>query len=308
VNRLDRMTGILLLLQERPRTAGEIAQHFEVSRRTVLRDVQALCEIGVPVVAREGVGGGYSLPEDYRLAPLPLTAPEAFLLLLALSAIDRLGEAPFSADRASLAAKLRAIVPAPHVADAEHMLATVAMSVPERDRPAPFLDPLIAAARDGRWVRVWYTSAQRRSRLHLLPRQIYVEHGLWYCRAHADERGEERVYRVDRIGALEQPDADFVPRIVPEPRSYHHESHPEVVVFLTARGAAAVESDPHLGPQLDHKADGSARLMFRCPPSELDWFARYFASLGAAANVRAPAELRERLRRLGEQLAERYRS
>jgi predicted DNA-binding transcriptional regulator YafY len=60
MNRTDRLTAILLLLQERSRTAGEIARHFEVSRRTVLRDVQALCEIGVPIVAREGVGGGAS--------------------------------------------------------------------------------------------------------------------------------------------------------------------------------------------------------------------------------------------------------
>ncbi|MBC8074651.1 MAG: HTH domain-containing protein, partial [Chloroflexales bacterium] len=54
MNRVERLTGIVLLLQERPRTAEQIAAHFAVSRRTVLRDVQALCEIGVPLIAREG--------------------------------------------------------------------------------------------------------------------------------------------------------------------------------------------------------------------------------------------------------------
>jgi predicted DNA-binding transcriptional regulator YafY len=49
MNRIDRLTGILLLLQEQPRTAAEIAGRFEVWRRTVMRDVRALCEIGIPI-------------------------------------------------------------------------------------------------------------------------------------------------------------------------------------------------------------------------------------------------------------------
>jgi len=57
MNRVDRLTAILLLLQERPRTSEEIARRFEVSKRTVLRDVQALSEMGVPVIARDGAGG-----------------------------------------------------------------------------------------------------------------------------------------------------------------------------------------------------------------------------------------------------------
>lgn len=56
MNRVERLAGILLLLQEQPQTAGQIARRFEISRRTVMRDIQALCEMGVPVIAREGPG------------------------------------------------------------------------------------------------------------------------------------------------------------------------------------------------------------------------------------------------------------
>jgi predicted DNA-binding transcriptional regulator YafY len=306
MNRIDRLTGILLLLHQRPRTSEEIARHFEVSRRTVLRDVQALCEIGVPVIAREGARGGYSLPEDYALAPLPLSAREAFLLLLALSSVTRLADAPFAAERESLAAKLRAVVPRAHVAGAEALLATVAMDVPERTLPAPFLDELIDAAHRGRWLRVTYQSAERESVQHLLPRQVFAQNGLWYCRAHAHERGEERTYRVDRVRAAEPATAGFERLRAPAPTPYHHDSHPQVVVVLTARGAAYAESEPHVGAQIERGPDGAGRLAFRCPPGELDYFARYFASLGAEADVRAPQELRDRIRRIGEQLVDRY--
>src|SRR5262245_61426018 len=211
MNRIDRLTGILLLLQERPRTSEEIARRFEVSRRTVLRDVQALCEIGVPIVAREGVGGGYSLPGDYLLAPLPLTTHEAFLLLLALHTMTRLAGALFAEEQSSLVAKLRAILPQTLVTAAEGLLATVSVDVPARNHSTPFLDDLIAAAHAGHWVRVIYQSAERRSVQHLLPQQVFAQSGLWYCRAMAHERGEERLYRVDRICALEPAGADFSP-------------------------------------------------------------------------------------------------
>jgi predicted DNA-binding transcriptional regulator YafY len=306
LNRIDRLTGILLLLQDQPRTAADIARHFEVSRRTILRDVQALCEIGVPVVAREGVGGGYSLPEGYRLAPLPLSTGEVFLLLLALSTIARLADTPFGQARATLAAKLRALLPGEQLPDVERMLATVGVDVPERAERAPLLDALIAAAQDRRWVCVVYRSAERRSTQHLLPRRIYAQQGYWYCQAYAAEHAAERMYRVDRVEALRPPGDDFQPPPVPDPLPYDHESHPQVVATLTARGVATVESDPHLGRQIERMPDGAGRLVFRCPPDELDWYARYFASLGAHAQVCAPAELRQRIREIGLMLVEQY--
>ena len=57
---------------------------------------------------------------------------------------------------------------------------------------------------------------------------------------------------------------------------------------------------------IDHLPDGTGRLVFRCPPGELPWFARYFAGLGTDADVRAPDTLREQLARLGHTLAVQY--
>jgi predicted DNA-binding transcriptional regulator YafY len=57
MNRIDRLTAILLLLQGGKRTAGEIAHRFEVSRRTILRDIDTLCEMGIPIAADLGASG-----------------------------------------------------------------------------------------------------------------------------------------------------------------------------------------------------------------------------------------------------------
>jgi predicted DNA-binding transcriptional regulator YafY len=307
VNRIDRLTAILLLLQDQPRTAAEIARRFEISRRTVLRDVQALCEIGVPIVAREGVGGGYSLPAGYRLAPLPLTTNDAFLLLLALSSLTQLADAPFARERATRVVKLRALLPGEQLPAVERMLSTVGVDVPERAERAPLLDPLIVAAQQHSWVRIVYQSAERRSTQHLLPRQVFTQNGYWYCRAYAHEHSAERTYRVDRIAELASPSDDFQPPPDPAPLPYDHPSHPQVVVLLTARCVALAESEPHIGRHIERQPDGTGRLAFRCPPAELGWFARYFAGIGAEAEVCAPAELRERIEDIGRILLERYR-
>jgi predicted DNA-binding transcriptional regulator YafY len=306
MNRVERMAAILLLLQERARTAGEIARHFEVSRRTVLRDVQALSEMGVPVIAREGPGGGYSLPADYHLDPLPLTGSEAFLLLLALSAIERLSDLPFRAERATLMAKLRALLPGDTLPGAEGLMSSVGLDIPQRDTPTPFLGALVQAAQQSRWVRITYQSSERISTQHLLPRLVYNQDGYWYCRAYTHERQDERTYRVDRIQALYPPEEDFTPEPVVEPLPYDHESHPLVSARLTVRGALLVETERHMGGQVRRLPDGTGEVAFRCPPGELDWYARFFAGLGPEVEVLEPDELRRKMRELGENLLARY--
>lgn len=306
MNKLERLTAILLLLQEKSYTSEAIARHFEVSKRTILRDIQALSEMGVPVIAREGAGGGYSLPADYGVAPLPLTAREAFLLLLALSTLKQLSDTPFAAERASLIAKLRASLPGQQLAHIDHMLQSVSIEVPEREQRAPHLDALLEAVQHRRWVEITYHSVDRASRQHIFPQQITTQNGLWYCRAYSLERAAERVYRVDRIRALSPAGEHFRAPPVPEPVPYDHPSHPELVAAFTARGVALAEVDPQVAPQLVRHADGAGELRLRFPPGELEWWARFFAGLGAEATVHQPPELRQRLAHLGQKLAADY--
>jgi len=310
MNRMERMTGILLLIQERgsegPYRAAELADHFEVSRRTILRDMDGLCQIGVPVVSRDGPGGGFFLPKDYSLTPLPLTVNESILMVFALSALDRLGDAPFAAARETLRAKLRSLVSARHAEDVGRTLGALSFDVPERATRAPFLDLLIESAETSAWLRVTYRSASRLSTQHLLPLHLSTSGGFWYCRAYSFEHGEERTYRVDRVIAAER--ADPPEPVRPKANvDYTHESHPQICIRLTAEGVERVEQERHLGAAITREMEGGGVLRLRCPPSELRWYAEYVASLGRHAEAISPPELRDRVRGLGLDIAGRHR-
>src|SRR5690349_12349275 len=81
MNRIDRLMATILLLQgRRVITAEDIADHFEISLRTVYRDIAALSEGGVPIVAEAGVG--YSLLNGYQMPPVMFTPEEAGALFL----------------------------------------------------------------------------------------------------------------------------------------------------------------------------------------------------------------------------------
>lgn len=309
MNRVERLTGLLLLLQERskrgPVRASALAEHYEVSRRTILRDMEALCEMGVPVIARDGPGGGFSLPPDYALTPLPLTVPESVLMLLALNALDRLADAPFSAARETLRAKLKTLIASRHAPDVEDTLDAVSFDVPARTARAPHLDLLVDAARSSQWLQITYCSAERTSIQRILPLHVSTSGGFWYCRAYSADRAEERTYRADRVLSA---DPILAPHgVVPSPSAdYHHESHPEVHITLTSQGIERVEHERHLGATIRRNADGSGALHMRVPPGDLRWLAEYVVGLGPHAEALAPPELRQRIRDLAGAIAARH--
>ena len=75
--KIDRMIGILsILLQQEKVTASYLAEKFEVSRRTINRDIEALCMAGIPLVTKQGTGGGISIMEGYKLDRTLLNASE----------------------------------------------------------------------------------------------------------------------------------------------------------------------------------------------------------------------------------------
>lgn len=306
MNRIDRLTAILLLLQGGKRSAGEIARHFEVSRRTIQRDIDALCEMGIPIAADLGVAGGYSLPADYSLPPLALTLHEALLLRLALSSVSQLSETPFKQERESLLAKVQTLIPRHAHEQLDQLTQALSLDVPSRPYPTPFLDRLLECTREELWIRTTYRSEKGVSQQTLLPMRVRTEAGLWYCEAYSYERKAVRVYRVDRF--LDVKAAPVPPHMERPafPVAHTHSSFPEICIHLTARGVLRLEREPHLTPHIQHLSEGEGLLKVRLRREDYDWLVRILLGLGTEAKVLAPEELRIHVQQVAQEIASHY--
>lgn len=112
MNRIDRALGILLLLRDGASlSAADLARRFEVSKRTIYRDIETLSLIGVPVYAARGREGGFRLVEGYFLPPVMFSKSEAVSLLMATTMLRSLPARPFPAEMETAEEKLLAAMP-----------------------------------------------------------------------------------------------------------------------------------------------------------------------------------------------------
>ncbi len=221
MNRLDRALGILLLLRSgKSVSAAELSRRFEVSPRTIYRDIETLSAIGVPVYAEMGRAGGFRLMEGYFLPPVMFSVGEAISLLLGLTALRRLRAKPFAAEIETAEQKLLAAVP-------DHLRATLAKarhiigfeSLPQDafslERSLADLTPEAAESDEGRVVTIFLQAVLEHRMIALRYRSPYSatpsdssvrplgllwDRDRWYLvgqRAGRDEK--PRLWRADRV-------------------------------------------------------------------------------------------------------------
>ncbi len=309
MNRTDRLTGILLALQAGRKTAADLATRFEVSRRTILRDVDALSQIGVPVVALSGATGGYQMAEGFWLAPLQLTSEEASLLLLALKGLGD-DPSPFGLSRRTVEEKLRAILPADLLRRADREIGAIDVAPPHRAERLGHLTALRSAVVDKHWVRIGYLSARRQAEHDILPLRLFVDTGRWYCQAVSLQAEELRVFRIDRIDTLNRvPPPPNATNVVERATTHASSNGPavmhDIVVELTYAGMRRLEDHPDFASCLI-ELDDSCLLQFSTPASELDYFARELFAVGSEALVLEPACLRDKILDLAAETMGRY--
>jgi predicted DNA-binding transcriptional regulator YafY len=202
VNRTDRLYAIAEVLRAtapRARTARDLAERFEVSARTIERDISALQQSGVPIWATPGPGGGYSVDPEMSLPPLNLTADEATAIAVALAAS---GPIPF-ADAARAA--LRKLVAAMSTASREGARELVGRIHLLQQRGQLEATPVVRAVETAvtqrRVLELDYVDASGNRTDHRLVEPYGLAGGQdhWYLMAWCRMRDGGRSFRLDRI-------------------------------------------------------------------------------------------------------------
>jgi proteasome accessory factor B len=179
-----------------------LAARFEVSTRTVQRDLQALMESGVPVRTTPGRGGGWTIDPAMTLPPIRFTAAEAWALAAALAAAD--ASAPYAGAARTAYQKIAASMTGPASAAARE-LATRIVTLPSRTGSAVHAEVEAAveqALTDHMVLRLSYVDAAGRGSDRVVePAGLLTAGGRWYLIAWCRTRRAGRGFRLDRIAA-----------------------------------------------------------------------------------------------------------
>ncbi len=212
--RADRLLSLMMLLQTRGKlTTSTLAEALGVSRRTILRDVEALSFSGVPIYSEGGHGGGIALDEAYRTTLTGLHAPEVRSLFIAsnTSVLKDIG-----LDDASerLLLKLLAALPTAHRPTVDHIRQRVLIDSGwwwHDEQTPPFWDDLQHAVYEDRLIDVTYEHYRGEIVERTLePYSLVNKSSLWYLVAQRD--GELRTYRVSRFHQVRLLDQPFTRR------------------------------------------------------------------------------------------------
>ncbi|MEH0937672.1 helix-turn-helix transcriptional regulator [Micromonospora psammae] len=198
MNRTDRLYALveeLRAVSPRPRSARWLAARFEVSSRTIERDIGALQQSGVPIWAEPGRTGGYVVDRAHTLPPVNLTAGEAVAMAVAL---HRLAGTPFAGPGVSALRKLVAVMPPADVAEAHRLAGRVHLI---GDGPATPVPAIVADAVSARRVlRIGYADRGGTDSVRDVEPLGYLGNRRhWYLLAWCRLRGEMRCFRTDRI-------------------------------------------------------------------------------------------------------------
>jgi predicted DNA-binding transcriptional regulator YafY len=318
--RASRLLSILLLLQTRGRMSAQaLADEFEVSVRTIYRDVDDLSAAGVPVYAERGRAGGFQLLDGYRTRLTGMTQTEVEALML--SGLPG-PAAELGLGQAMAAAQLKLVAALPHERreEAGRISARFHLDPMGWYQHAERADlvPLLAdAVWNERRIRVRYESWKATVDRELEPLGIAMKGGVWYLVARAG--GKPRTYRVSNIHELDVTDQRFArpPRF--DLAAYWSEWSKEFEARLYM-DTATVRFSPRVMQKLHHLAPAVAASVRKTArkPDKKGWVradipiesvshaAGEMLKFGADVEVIAPEALRERLRDISADLGALY--
>ncbi|HXL55598.1 MAG TPA: YafY family protein [Chitinophagaceae bacterium] len=214
MNRIDRVTAILIQLQSKKIVkAQDIADRFNISLRTVYRDIKTLEEAGVPVIGEAGMG--YSIMDGYRLPPVMFTKDEATAFLTAEKLIEKFTDASTETSYKSAMYKVRAVLRSTE----KDMLENIEEHIEVLRKVMPFNDSsvnntlptILKSISEKRVLNIQYAAfySDEITKRDIEPIGIFYSNGYWHIIAFCQLRDDYRDFRTDRILRIYSTDKTF---------------------------------------------------------------------------------------------------
>lgn len=207
--KIERLIGILsILLQQDKITASELAEKFEVSVRTILRDVDEIARAGIPIVTSQGQGGGISIMDGYKIDRTLLSSAEMTAIFAGLKSLD-------SVSGTNRYRQLMDKLSVSNTVDADNHI-IIDLSMWDKNAVAEKIELIKSAIEQNRIITYKYYSPQRIEQRSIEPYRLIFQWSSWYVWGFCTKRQDYRMFKLTRMTGLKCTDEAFVKREIPE--------------------------------------------------------------------------------------------
>ncbi|MBI1259374.1 MAG: WYL domain-containing protein [Chloroflexi bacterium] len=312
MNRTDRLLAIVLELQAKGwQRAEDLAARFEISKRTVYRDMQALSESGVPVISLPGQG--YSLVEGYFLPPLTFSADEALILILGGDFMAQSFDAEYRRAAQSAVSKIEAVLSDQLREDVHYLQSSLRFVGDTAADASGTLQTIRRAVVQRRTVRFDYHAragediAGTHSTRDANPYALVNANHRWYMIAYCHLRKDVRGFRIDRMSHVE-----VLRRAFARPAGYSLQNNELSPRDVTVRAlfspdvAAWVQEDRlfYIDSMVMQDDGLLVTLKLRREEDAVQWLLGW----GAHVSILEPMTLRDRLIAEAQRMIDHYKS
>ena len=286
--KINRLFEIVYLLLERKNvTAKELAEKFEVSVRTIYRDVEILSSAHIPIYASKGKGGGISLLEDFVLNKTLLSEEEQTQILFALQGMEKIG----LQNGQAFLDKMSGFFQKSKTNWIEVDLSNWG-NMDGKNQSFALVKEAILARKVLQFV--YFNSNGEEKMRTAEPLQIYFKDKAWYLKAFARDRQDYRFFKIARMREIEILEENFEREL---PQTIQRESAFKTVklVLEISRKMAYRVYDEFEQEAITKKANGDFLVRVEFPENE--WVYGYILSFGEYVKVISPEYVRTEIRR-----------
>ena len=299
--KLDRLLGILTILLQTDRiSAPTLSEKFEVSRRTISRDLDALCQAGIPIVTQQGGNGGISIAKGYKLDKSVLTKDELSTMIAAIKGLGTVSENSqiertldkLSANRDTLVSLGESIV----IDLASHYKGSLTRKI----------EMIKQAIREKRLVEFEYYYEKGEVHRRIEPYFIAFQWTSWYLFGFCLHRQDWRLFKLTRLLELRQCDERFEDReIPPEKRDFNARLTDHLKLVALFEPSEKYQLIDTYGPNCFIETDGKLRLEIGY--TNRSYLIRWLLGFGDKVKVLEPVDLAEELRDIGKKIVISYK-
>lgn len=299
--KIDRLIGILsILLQKEKTTAPELAKKFEISRRTINRDIEDLCKAGIPIRTAQGTGGGISIMDGYCMDRTILTSKDMQMILAGLRSLDSVSGSRYYGQLMEKiqngSSKL--------IRGRDFML--IDLSSWYKSSLAPKIEMIQNAIENRHIIQFRYYAPSGEGDRGIEPYYLVFKWSSWYVWGWCLEREDYRLFKLNRMDCVVESDRKFMCRDVPMPDLSKEKIFPGGIkvkaLFTQDMKWRLVEE---FGPNCFAETD-DGRLLFSADYTDMENLVTWLMTFGAKVEVLEPKEARDTIRRNVEEILKIY--